>query len=156
MKSTFEPAGNIARGPGDCLTLGRVSAARGTVTASGTARGLFENHFRVVLRNALGQTLASRAMSASGHWSVTLRFTAPHGQRLLRGGGELGQGWRAGVHRPESPRAACLKPPTIQDRDLAAAVGAIERNILARRAADLLHARERMLHEVESRYLTSD
>jgi len=44
---------------------------------------------------------------------------------------------------------------TIQDRDLAAAVGAIERNVIARRAADLLHARERLLNEVESRYLTS-
>jgi hypothetical protein len=44
---------------------------------------------------------------------------------------------------------------TIQDRDLAAAVGAIERNFIARRAADLLHARERLIDELDSRYLTS-
>jgi hydroxymethylpyrimidine pyrophosphatase-like HAD family hydrolase len=44
---------------------------------------------------------------------------------------------------------------TIQDRELAAAVGAIERNLLARRAADLLHARERLLEEIDSRYLTA-
>ena len=43
---------------------------------------------------------------------------------------------------------------TIQDRDLAAAVAAIEHNILARQAADLLHARERLFDEVDSRYLT--
>jgi hydroxymethylpyrimidine pyrophosphatase-like HAD family hydrolase len=45
---------------------------------------------------------------------------------------------------------------TLQDRDLAAAVGALERNLLARRAADLAHARERLTEEVDSRYLISE
>ena len=44
---------------------------------------------------------------------------------------------------------------TIQDRSLASAGGPIERNVLARRAADVLHARELLLDEVDSRYLTS-
>jgi hydroxymethylpyrimidine pyrophosphatase-like HAD family hydrolase len=43
---------------------------------------------------------------------------------------------------------------SMQDRELAAVVGAIERSVLARRAADLLQARERLLDEVRSRYLT--
>jgi len=43
---------------------------------------------------------------------------------------------------------------TIRDRELGATVGAIERNLLARRATDVLRARERLLDEIESRYLT--
>jgi Immunoglobulin-like domain of bacterial spore germination len=79
-KSTFGPAGNVFRGQGGCLTLNRVSAAAGTVTASGTAHGLFENRFRAVLRDAFGGVLASRPVSASGGWHVALRYTAPQGQ----------------------------------------------------------------------------
>jgi len=44
---------------------------------------------------------------------------------------------------------------TVQDRDLAAAVGAIERNAIARRAGGLLSARERISHEVARRYALS-
>jgi hypothetical protein len=79
-KSTFLPAGDIARGPGGCLTLSRVSAAAGMVSAAGTARGLFEGHFRVLLRDSFGQVLASGSLSASGRWTVTLRYSAPQGQ----------------------------------------------------------------------------
>jgi phosphoglycolate phosphatase-like HAD superfamily hydrolase len=43
---------------------------------------------------------------------------------------------------------------TIQDRQLGAVAGAIERDILARRAADVLHARERLLDEIKARYLS--
>ena len=42
---------------------------------------------------------------------------------------------------------------TIQDRELGAVAGAIERDILARRAADVLHARERLLDLLAARYL---
>ena len=49
-KSTFAPAGDIPRGKGNCLTLSGVSATPGTVTARGTAHGLYENQFRAVLR----------------------------------------------------------------------------------------------------------
>jgi RNase P protein component len=44
---------------------------------------------------------------------------------------------------------------TIQDRELAATVGAVERNLLARRATDLVHAREHLLDEIEARSPTS-
>jgi Immunoglobulin-like domain of bacterial spore germination len=79
-KSTFAPAGDISRGRGGCLTLDGVNAAPGTVSASGTTRGLFENQFRVVLRNASGDVLSSRSVSAIGRWRVTLNYTAPQGQ----------------------------------------------------------------------------
>jgi len=42
---------------------------------------------------------------------------------------------------------------TIQDRQLGAVAGAIERDLLAHRAADVVHARQRLLDELESRYL---
>ena len=34
----------------------------------------------MVLRDAFGQVLAARAVSASGRWSVALHYTAPQGQ----------------------------------------------------------------------------
>jgi hydroxymethylpyrimidine pyrophosphatase-like HAD family hydrolase len=41
---------------------------------------------------------------------------------------------------------------SFQDRELAATVGAIERDLLIRRAADIEHARERLLQEIHARY----
>lgn len=41
---------------------------------------------------------------------------------------------------------------TLQDRDLGAAVAAVERELLARRAQDVERARERVLAEIEGRY----
>lgn len=43
---------------------------------------------------------------------------------------------------------------SVQDRELAASVGAIERRIVARRASELLQARDRLVDEINSRYLT--
>jgi hypothetical protein len=45
-----------------------------------TAARLFENRFRVVLRDSFGDVLAARSVSATGRWSVTLHYTAPQGQ----------------------------------------------------------------------------
>ncbi len=41
----------------------------------------------------------------------------------------------------------------LQDRQLSAAVGAIERHVLARRAADVIEARARLLQAIDARYL---
>ena len=41
---------------------------------------------------------------------------------------------------------------TLQDHELGALAGAIERDVLARRAADVVHARQRLLDELEARY----
>ena len=41
---------------------------------------------------------------------------------------------------------------TMQDRTLGAAVGAVERDVLARPMADIRRARERVLDEVQARY----
>jgi len=45
---------------------------------------------------------------------------------------------------------------TLQDRELAASVGAIERSAIAPRSAGLLSARKRIGHEVAKRYALSD
>jgi hypothetical protein len=79
-KSTFAPAGDITRGTDNCLTLNGVRATPGTVTARGTAHGLFENHFRAVLPDFFGHVLTTRAVTASGRWSVAVHYTAPQGQ----------------------------------------------------------------------------
>ncbi len=79
-KSAFAPSGDISGGLGGCLTLSQVNAAPGTVSASGTTRGLFESQFRVVLRGASGGALTSRSVTAIGRWEVTLHYTAPQGQ----------------------------------------------------------------------------
>jgi hypothetical protein len=42
---------------------------------------------------------------------------------------------------------------TIQDRQFGAVAGAIERDLLPHRATDILRARQRLLDELESRYL---
>lgn len=78
--STFPPAGNIARGSRNCLTLGRVNVTPGLVTASGTAGRLFESRFRAVLRGFDGRVLAARSLTASGRWKVALHYTEPQGQ----------------------------------------------------------------------------
>jgi len=98
-KSTIGPAGNVFQGQGGCLTLNRVSAAPGMVTASGTAHGLFENRFRAVLRDAFGGVLASRSESASGGWRVALRYTAPQGQ---------GASFEAAANSAKDGALACL------------------------------------------------
>ena len=79
-KSTFAPAGDIPRGKGNCLTLSGVRATPGTVTARGTAHGLFENQLRPVLRDSFGHVLATRAVAISRRWSVAVHYTAPQGQ----------------------------------------------------------------------------
>jgi hypothetical protein len=44
---------------------------------------------------------------------------------------------------------------TLQDRGLAAAVAAVEREVLARRAAELERARHAIVEAVETRYLSA-
>ena len=45
---------------------------------------------------------------------------------------------------------------TLQDRGLAAAVAAIERDLLARQGAEVQRARDAIVAEVESRYLADE
>jgi hypothetical protein len=79
-KSTFRPAGNVARGAGACLTLRSAAATPGTVTARGRANGLFENTFRAIVRDGTGRVLASRSVSATRGWHVTLHYAAAQAQ----------------------------------------------------------------------------
>lgn len=71
----------IRRGPAGCLTLVRYSVTAGLVTASGRARGIFENQFPLVLRGADGTVIAQRTMHVSnGRWSGQLPYHTNHTQ----------------------------------------------------------------------------
>ena len=51
-------AAEIRRGPGGCLALNASSVSTGLVTASGRARGIFENRLPLVLRGNDGTVIA--------------------------------------------------------------------------------------------------
>jgi hypothetical protein len=99
---------------------------------------------------------AARALSA-GHW---FDFRTPDGAviatardlrtfaRLL---GEVDPAVIA--HHLEHGDFSRWLLGALQDRELGAAAGALEREALARRAAFSLDARARLLHQIESRYL---
>ena len=68
-------AAEIRRGPAGCLTLDRSAVSVGLITASGRARGIFENQFSFVLRGSDGRVIAQRTVHASsGRWSGRLRY----------------------------------------------------------------------------------
>ncbi|MGZ6617844.1 MAG: hypothetical protein ACXVFQ_25885, partial [Solirubrobacteraceae bacterium] len=65
----------IRRGPAGCLTLEKSSVSAGLVTASGRARGIFENQFPLVLRGSDGTILGRRTMHVSGgRWRGQLTY----------------------------------------------------------------------------------
>lgn len=71
----------IRRGPAGCLTLARSSVTAGLVTASGRARGIFENQFPLVLRGRDGKVIAQRTMHMSGgRWSGQLTYRTNRAQ----------------------------------------------------------------------------
>ena len=68
-------AAEIRRGPAGCLTLDASSVSAGLVTASGRARGIFENQFPLVLRGSDGTVIVQRTIHVSGgQWSGQLTF----------------------------------------------------------------------------------
>jgi hypothetical protein len=74
-------AAEIRRGPAGCLTLDASSVSAGLVTASGRARGIFENQFPLVLRGGDGTVLAQRTMHVSGgRWSGQLTYHTTRAQ----------------------------------------------------------------------------
>ena len=74
-------AAEIRRGRAGCLTLDRSSVSAGLVSASGRARGIFENQFPLVLRGRDGTVLAQRTMHVSGgRWSGQLTYHTSRGQ----------------------------------------------------------------------------
>jgi hypothetical protein len=74
-------AAEIHRGPGGCLTLGKSSVSAGLVTASGHARGIFENQFPLILRGRDGTVIAQRTMHVrGGRWSGQLTYHTSRSQ----------------------------------------------------------------------------
>jgi len=74
-------AAEIRRGPGGCLALDPSSVSAGLVTASGRARGVFENQFPLVLCGSDGTLIAQRTMHVSGgRWSGQLTYNTSRAQ----------------------------------------------------------------------------
>ena len=73
----------IRRAPDGCLELTSRSVTRGRITASGTARFLFENSFALVVRNADGVPVGVRPVTVgeSGRWRRSVSYDVNRAQR---------------------------------------------------------------------------
>jgi hypothetical protein len=78
-KSAPPPAGG-ARGYRDCLSIRTWHVSKGSVSASGTERGVFENTFQVVVRGANGKVLGKRTITRGPSWSTNVKYKASHRQ----------------------------------------------------------------------------
>jgi hypothetical protein len=71
------PAAEIPSAPGGCLTIASHAGTPGSVTAMGTAQGIFENQFTLAVRNAAGR-LAGQTHVAFGttapNWQATVGY----------------------------------------------------------------------------------
>jgi hypothetical protein len=74
------PPGRGAFGYNACLTMRSWNVNKGSVSTSGTVRGVFENTFQVVVRGASGKVLGRRVVMKGGSWSTTVRYRAAHRQ----------------------------------------------------------------------------
>jgi immunoglobulin-like protein involved in spore germination len=63
-----------------CLGLSSWHVRKGSVSAQGTERGLFEHTFQVVVRGASGAVLGRRTVVHGRTWSAPVRYTASHRQ----------------------------------------------------------------------------
>lgn len=72
----------ILRAPDGCLDLRDRSVTPGRITASGTARFLFENSFALVVRDAAGVIVGQRPVTVaeSGRWRRTVRYDVGRAQ----------------------------------------------------------------------------
>jgi hypothetical protein len=66
----------VQQGAHGCLTLDRLVAPAGRVTATGRENGLFEHRFTLALRDADGRVLARRGVTAAaGRWRARITYT---------------------------------------------------------------------------------
>jgi hypothetical protein len=52
----------------------------GVIHASGSERGIYENQFRLVVRNSRGKIIGQRHVHGQGSWSATVKYHASYGQ----------------------------------------------------------------------------
>jgi hypothetical protein len=73
-KRTPTAAATVRRGARGCLTVDAWHAARGTVTASGRETGIFEHSFALRVRDAHGNLVGNKPVTATRHrWRATVR-----------------------------------------------------------------------------------
>ena len=77
------PAAEIPSAPDRCLALRSWTVERGRIRVSGSARFIFENQFRLLVRGADGRVLGTRHVSfgESGEWTRTIRYDVGRRQR---------------------------------------------------------------------------
>jgi hypothetical protein len=71
----------IRRGEGGCIRLLNHADTGGTITASGTARNLFENTFVLRVRDRRGRVAGQTVVTTAGlNWTATVSYSVPAGQ----------------------------------------------------------------------------
>jgi hypothetical protein len=63
-------------GFGDCLEIRSWHVNKGSVSAAGTSRDVFENTFQVVVRGANGKALGRRTVVHGSQWSTKIKYRA--------------------------------------------------------------------------------
>lgn len=66
--------------PRGCLSIRKLLITNGSITASGTERGVFEHQFQVVVRGAKGTVLGRRTSVHGPSWSTTVHYRAANRQ----------------------------------------------------------------------------
>jgi hypothetical protein len=69
--------------PSSCLSIAQHADTGGTIQASGTAHGIFENQFTLAVRNAGGAVVGRRTVAFGGsapNWSSTVGYTVKANQ----------------------------------------------------------------------------
>jgi hypothetical protein len=79
-KSAPPPRGGNAYGYANCLSIRNWQVNTGSVSASGTERGVFEKTFQVVIRGANGKVLGRRTVVHGPSWSTKVKYKASHRQ----------------------------------------------------------------------------
>ena len=99
-----------------CLSIAEHADSGGTIQASGTARGIFENQFTLAVRNAAGRVVGHRNVAFGGtapRWSSTVHYTVKANQPGTLEAVELSarDGALACLAQIRVPLAASLAPP---------------------------------------------
>jgi Immunoglobulin-like domain of bacterial spore germination len=109
------PAAEIRRGEGGCIRLVSHVDSGGTITASGTARDLFENTFVLRVRDRRGRIVGQTIVTTAGlNWTETVSYKVPADQPgTLEGfAGSARDGSVACLVQIRVPLAAPLQPPS--------------------------------------------
>lgn len=115
------PPSAVAERPGtsaSCLSIAAHADTGGTIRASGTAHGIFENQFTLAVRNAAGRVVGHRNVAFGGtapSWTSTVDYTVNANQPGTLEAVDLSarDGALACLAQIRVPLAAPLAPPSM-------------------------------------------